>query len=288
MSFAQALVKTLVPDPYGESGIEKIIARRRATGLGVDILLGPSNAPKYPPRGTEERVELIQKIESSLPSRASQTRAIYYLLLDYAVETTNNESVAAYFSSEIKPSHVQTQFVQGLWHLDHNEPQQGLACLCEPWEAEVSNSDDFYSFIVSALASEPQLLVAFVDAKQPTLDAAAMNMYVDALASQGLTFEILQLSRSQRTPEPLKRLGQFAATTSNREAALSVAQQPCDAEEWLVIQTELDKAIEKDANGLAGELTMVRAIHTGDLPTISRMKRVTDKYALIARGTAEL
>ncbi|PRT52487.1 Protein ELYS [Wickerhamiella sorbophila] len=288
MSFAQALVKTLSPDPYGESGIEKIIARRRSKGLGVDILLGPNDAPKYPPRGTEERVQLIQKIESNLPSRASQTRAIYYLLLDYPVEATNNESVAAYFSSEIKPSHVQTRFVQGLWHLDHNELEQALACLCEPWEAEVANSSDFYAFIMSALAPEPRLLTAFIDAKQPPLDTEAMNVYVDALASQGLTFEILQLSRTHRTSEPLKQLGQFASNTSNRQAALSVAQLPCDADEWLIVQNELDKAIEKDADGLAGELTMVRAIHTGDLPTISRMKRLTDKYALIAKGTAEL
>lgn len=289
MSFAQALVRSLKCEPYDEPSIEKIAARRQGVSLGADRLFGTELASKYPARGTDNKVALIAQIESSLPSRAAVARAIYYILLDYPTELTNNESVAAYYASEIRLSTAQASLVEGLWHLDHGNLELALGYLCEPWEAEVDNPKSFYGFAISVLREDPRLLVAFVQAKQTVLESEKeLNVYVDALATQGLSFQILQLSRDQKNSDILRKLGQFAAKTTNRTVALAVAQLPCDQDEWQAIQSELDVAIDQDPNGLAGELTMVRALHIGDLPTISRMKRLTERYTLIAQGTAEL
>lgn len=266
MSFAQNLTKALDVRPYPANILNKLVdGRTRFNKLGVDRLLGyagvASPGDVYPPQDQDGVYDLIGQVEKNAGRRVFQSRAIYYIFLDFSPEIADS-TVAQYYAAQMWMSENEQKLVQSLWFLDRGHTDEAFACLGYDFELP----EALHEYIVLALAEQkPALVASYLAARG--IPGTYIPALVSSLATRGKLYEILEIARAFGEPEFLAEMADAALLS--RPTALELAQLPYTVEEWQVVSTQLDLASDKE---LVRHIKLVRALHIGDSATLDELQ----------------
>lgn len=283
MSFPQALVRTIAsPPPDAQATVDLLRQQRAVLGeAAIDRLMAGVPNAEYPSTTLESLLHLIGSVERSSFSYSRQVLIIYYFFLDYPPSLTSGVSVADHYAEEVKLSEDLRSYIRGLWALDRQKLDQDVITDL----AEVPLEVEWTEWVLSALKPSPELYVAYVDSQQPQLRDS--TDFVDSLIGIGQYARALQVGRATgNSTRVLEILAKRIASDST--AARGIAQLGCSPDEWRAIESYAEPLIVADPTGLAGTAIFVRAMHTGDIETVHKMKLLSDHYANLSRGVAEL
>lgn len=270
------------PPPDGQGTADLLRQQRAALGeAAIDKLMSGIPNAAYPATTLESLLHLIGTVESSGLPYSRITPIIYYFFLDYPPAATNGASVADHYGVEVKLCDELRAHIRGLWALDRQLIDQNVISDL----TEMPLEKDWAEWTLGALKPNPELYVAFVDSQQP--EQPNSNDFIESLIKIGQYSRALQVGRTtDNLPHVFELLAKEISTSS--AAARGIAQLGCSPDEWHSIESFAEQSVLADPTGLAGTAVFVRAMHTGDIEAVHKMKSLSDRYASMSRGVAEL
>ena len=238
---------------------------RVASGSSLMTLLTSSPVIKfYPPKTNQDLRTLHQRIISTNAQDHYKQSIIYYLIKDCARLGRHAKAEDIFVARSHLPAKYRT-FVDGLWHLDHQEAEKALEYLTDP-----SLTPSFPDEILLELCKEDDStlpMAYYYTVSPPLTDAKVRDAFFGVLCRTSV-HEAFFFARKQ--PHPTRKtlfeqLLHIVHTERNRaDSASQLVNLPLDEDEDIWFEDYLTKGIDHHEEH-AADTVMMRRIALGNV-----------------------